>query len=101
MSGFVLILAQRVSVQTLLAQFQNRRNRTKKTLHKKPVTEGATIPLDTLIHKMGKFAVPSTTESDAPLSNRSTPVGFSSLYVVLTTDLSEGLPFHRGTRCSW
>ncbi|KAH0838013.1 hypothetical protein J3R83DRAFT_6253 [Lanmaoa asiatica] len=67
--------------------FQNRRNRTKKALHKKPVLEGVTIPLDTLVHKMGKFAIPPTIKSDAPPSSPSTPVGSSSYLVSFSTKL--------------
>nr|WDY60857.1 HD MAT HD2 protein [Rhizopogon vinicolor] len=45
--------------------FQNRRNRMKKEgreLKKKPVAEGATLPLDTLYQRMEKFIVPEGRE---------------------------------------
>ncbi|KAJ8597622.1 homeodomain protein 2 [Rhizopogon salebrosus TDB-379] len=45
--------------------FQNRRNRIKKegqVLKKKPVAEGATLPLDTLYQRMEKFIVPEGKE---------------------------------------
>ncbi|KAN0100306.1 hypothetical protein V8E55_000290 [Tylopilus felleus] len=54
--------------------FQNRRNRTKKTLHKKPASEGATVTLETLICRMGRFAVPPVTKSTSPPNVQSTPL---------------------------
>ncbi|KAF8833419.1 hypothetical protein BDN67DRAFT_1072940 [Paxillus ammoniavirescens] len=42
--------------------FQNKRNRTKKarkvTLRRKPMSEGATLPLDNLCQRMGRFIIP-------------------------------------------
>ncbi|KAG0707491.1 homeodomain protein 2 [Suillus ampliporus] len=54
--------------------FQNRRNRMKKegqVLRKKPVTEGATLPLDNLYQRMEKFIVPE--ERKAHTSHSSPP----------------------------
>lgn len=53
-----------------VSQFQNRRNRTKKpngTWRTKPTYEGATLPLDSLRERMGKYTVRNEHSSRLPL----------------------------------
>ncbi|KAG9314044.1 hypothetical protein JVU11DRAFT_4823 [Chiua virens] len=71
--------------------FQNRRNRTKKVSHKKPVSEVTTIPLDTPIRETGKFAVSRTAKQDAPPSGRSVSVSSSTK---ISHDLGGVAPRH-------
>nr|WDY60863.1 HD MAT HD2 protein [Rhizopogon salebrosus] len=54
-----------MSYRQIHVWFQNRRNRIKKegqVLKKKPVAEGATLPLDTLYQRMEKYVVPEGRE---------------------------------------
>ncbi|KAG1754860.1 homeodomain protein 2 [Suillus paluster] len=69
--------------------FQNRRNRMKKegqVLRKKPVAEGATLPLDNLYQRMEKFIVPE--EKKAHTSHSSPPDSITNLddEVFIVTD---------------
>ncbi|KAF9225446.1 hypothetical protein BS17DRAFT_778612 [Gyrodon lividus] len=57
--------------------FQNKRNRTKngKVLRKKPMSEGATLPLDSLVSKMERYIIPKPQSPSTILSDDTKLVG--------------------------
>nr|BDD37068.1 homeodomain [Rhizopogon roseolus] len=85
--------------------FQNRRNRTKKegkVLKKKPMSEGVTLPLDSLYRRMEKFIKPEEQRIDISPSNPSNlashheaqPVSVSFIRDVLYNPLESLAPPH-------